>query len=446
MRLYNRALAATEVSTLYTSATSPDTTPPTTPGNVAATAVSSSQINLTWSASTDNVGVAGYKIFRNGSLAGSTTTALTYSDTGLTASMTYSYTVEAFDAAGNVSTPSTAVTATTLTPDTTPPTVSITAPTANATVSSTISVSATATDNVAVASVQFQLDGMNLGALLTSPPYTISWNTTTATNASHTLTAIATDTSGNAATSAAVTVTVSNASTGPPTQGLIGYWNFDEGSGTIAHDTSGSGYNGVVNGAVWTTGEINGALSFNGGAAYVVTPNIALGSTFSVSAWVNPAVTKQIGYGRILETQYNGGLYLGENSAGTKYKFIVNTGVGSTGGCGLGYLGARKAEQLRPDGIGNRHVRRDDSHTLLGWNRGRQRYVHGSSLSLTYRLRRQILCRRIWLERRDDEVRLYNRALAGTEVSTLYVPLARPILRLPPPRQCFRHARIRLAD
>jgi Concanavalin A-like lectin/glucanases superfamily len=68
-----------------------------------------------------------------------------------------------------------------------------------------------------------------------------------------------------------------------------------------------------------------------------LTPNIALGSTFSVSAWVNPAVTKQIGYGRILETQYNSGLYLGVNSSGTKYKFIVNGGAGSTGGCGLSY-------------------------------------------------------------------------------------------------------------
>ena len=134
-----------------------------------------------------------------------------------------------------------------------------------------------------------------------------------------------------------MTVTVSNTSTGPPTQGLIGYWNFDEGSGTVAHDTSGSGYNGTVYGATWTTGEINGALSFNGGAAYVVTPSIALSSTFSVSSWVNPTVTTQIGYGRILETQYNVGLYLGVNSSGTKYKFIVNSGSGSTGGCGLGY-------------------------------------------------------------------------------------------------------------
>src|SRR5262249_12416697 len=155
---------------------------PTTPGNVTATPVSSSQINVAWSASTDNVGVAGYKVLRNGNLAGSTTTALTYSDTSLAASTSYSYTVEAFDAAGNVSTPSTPVTATTLTPDATPPSVSITAPAANATVSGPTTVSANATDNVAVASVQFQLDGSNLGALLTTAPYTISWNTTTGTN------------------------------------------------------------------------------------------------------------------------------------------------------------------------------------------------------------------------------------------------------------------------
>ncbi len=426
VRLYNRALAATEVSTLYSSATAPDTTPPTTPGNVAATAVSSSQINLTWSASTDNVGVAGYKIFRNGSLAGSTTTALTYSDTGLTASMTYSYTVAAFDAAGNVSTPSTAVAATTLTPDTTPPTATITAPTANATVSSTVSVSATATDNVAVASVQFQLDGTNLGALLTSPPYTISWNTTTATNGSHTVTAIATDTSGNSATSSPVTVTVSNTSTGPPTQGLIGYWNFDEGSGTIAHDSSGSGYNGTVNGAAWITGEINGALSFNGGAAYVVTPNIALGSAFSVSAWVNPAVTTQIGYGRILETQYNGGLYLGVNSAGTKYKFIVNTGAGSTGHCGLVY-GCAEGGTITAGWHLVTATYDGTTGTLYvdGVVVATDTFTAPSATNLPLYVGRYYAGGYGWNGGVDD-VRLYNRALAATEVSTLYSSATAP--------------------
>src|SRR5262249_38058999 len=81
--------------------------------------------------------------------------------------------------------------------DTTPPTISIAAPGANSTVSSITTVSANASDNVAVAHVQFQLDGVNLGADLTAAPYSISWNTATATNGSHNLTAIARDTSGN---------------------------------------------------------------------------------------------------------------------------------------------------------------------------------------------------------------------------------------------------------
>src|SRR5215467_1095287 len=63
-------------------------------------------------------------------------------------------------------------------PDTTPPTVSITAPSNGATVSGAIAVSASASDNVGVAGVQFQLDGANLGAEDTSAPYSISWNTT----------------------------------------------------------------------------------------------------------------------------------------------------------------------------------------------------------------------------------------------------------------------------
>jgi len=91
----------------------PDTTPPTVPTSLTAAAVSSSQINLTWAASTDNVGVAGYKIYRNGSLLTSVTTGTTYSDTGLTSSTTYSYSVSAYDAAGNVSVQSASVSATT---------------------------------------------------------------------------------------------------------------------------------------------------------------------------------------------------------------------------------------------------------------------------------------------------------------------------------------------
>ncbi|ALA59766.1 fibronectin type III domain-containing protein [Nitrospira moscoviensis] len=89
-----------------------DTTAPTVPSNVVATATSASQINLTWNASTDNQGVTGYRIYRNGTQV-NTTTTLQYSDTGLSPSTTYAYTVAAVDAAGNVSSQSTGASATT---------------------------------------------------------------------------------------------------------------------------------------------------------------------------------------------------------------------------------------------------------------------------------------------------------------------------------------------
>ncbi|MDA8108931.1 MAG: Ig-like domain-containing protein, partial [Betaproteobacteria bacterium] len=75
----------------------------------------------------------------------------------------------------------------------------------------TVSVTASASDNVGVAGVQFRLDGANLGAEDTTAPYSVSWDTTSATNGSHTLTAIARDAAGNKSTSSPVAVTVSNA-------------------------------------------------------------------------------------------------------------------------------------------------------------------------------------------------------------------------------------------
>src|SRR5262249_31088762 len=99
--------------------------------------------------------------------------------------------------------------------DTTAPAVSITAPTAGATVSGTTTIGASASDNVGVVGVQFRLDGANLGAEATTSPYSLSWNTTTASNGLHTVTAVARDAAGNTATAAAVTVTVFNDTTPP---------------------------------------------------------------------------------------------------------------------------------------------------------------------------------------------------------------------------------------
>ena len=104
--------------------------------------------------------------------------------------------------------------------DITPPTASMTAPTAGSTVAGTVTVTADASDNVGVAGVQFKLDGANLGAEVTSAPYAISWNTTTAPIGAHTLTALARDAAGNVATSAGVDVTVANDVTASVISGL----------------------------------------------------------------------------------------------------------------------------------------------------------------------------------------------------------------------------------
>ncbi|MET7283635.1 glycosyl hydrolase family 8 [Kribbella sp. NPDC005582] len=89
-----------------------DTTPPSTPTGLAATGTTSSSVSLAWNASTDNVGVAGYVVYRNGTEVATTGTT-SYTDTGRTASTSYTYTVKARDAAGNLSAVSNAVTATT---------------------------------------------------------------------------------------------------------------------------------------------------------------------------------------------------------------------------------------------------------------------------------------------------------------------------------------------
>ena len=89
-----------------------DATAPSVPANLQATVISTSRIDLTWTASTDNVGVTGYRVYRDGSLVASPS-GTSYSDTGLSAGTTYAYRVAATDAAGNASAQCSAVDATT---------------------------------------------------------------------------------------------------------------------------------------------------------------------------------------------------------------------------------------------------------------------------------------------------------------------------------------------
>jgi hypothetical protein len=97
--------------------------------------------------------------------------------------------------------------------DNTPPTVSMTAPTAGSTVSGNATLSANAADNLGVNSVQFKVDGNNAGSADFIAPYSISWDSTSVSNGTHSLTAIATDSAGNSTTSTAVSITVDNGNT-----------------------------------------------------------------------------------------------------------------------------------------------------------------------------------------------------------------------------------------
>ncbi|MFA6467004.1 MAG: fibronectin type III domain-containing protein [Patescibacteria group bacterium] len=146
--------------------TTADTTKPSAPSNLTANVISSAKINLTWSAATDNVAVTGYTIFRNGTEIASTATT-TFSNIGLTASTTYTYTVKAYDAAGNKSANSNSISATTLTTST-----DITSPsaptnlTANPISTSQINLTwATSTDNVAVTGYSIFRNGAEIATV-----------------------------------------------------------------------------------------------------------------------------------------------------------------------------------------------------------------------------------------------------------------------------------------
>ena len=99
-----------------------DTADPSIPTNLSTASISSYAINLSWSASTDNVGVAGYKIYRDGNQIG-TSASISYTDNNLWPSTSYSYNIAAYDTADNTSDQTSTVSATTqdLPPSPTPP-------------------------------------------------------------------------------------------------------------------------------------------------------------------------------------------------------------------------------------------------------------------------------------------------------------------------------------
>ncbi len=190
------------------SVTIADTTPPTTPTGLTAAAAGSTGANLSWSASTDNVGVTGYIVRRNG-VQVATPATTSYADTGLSAATTYSYTVAARDAAGNISANSTSVSVTLA--DTTPPTTptGLTAAAAGST-GANLSWSAS-TDNVGVTGYIVRRNGVQVAT-----PATTSYADTGLSVGTYSYTVAARDAAGNISPNSA-TASVTIADTTAPT-------------------------------------------------------------------------------------------------------------------------------------------------------------------------------------------------------------------------------------
>jgi predicted outer membrane repeat protein len=194
-----------------------DWVPPTVPTGLTASAPTPTQVNLSWSASTDNVAVTGYTVYRGGSQLGAVNgSTLTFTDSTVVGLTTYSYTVDAFDAAGNHSSQSQAATVTTpAPPDTVPPTTpGGLAATATSPVNVQVSWTAS-TDDVAVSGYDVYRDSSIVATVGAS---TLIFNDAVAAGSTHTYTVDAVDVGGNhSATATPVTVTTPAADTTPPT-------------------------------------------------------------------------------------------------------------------------------------------------------------------------------------------------------------------------------------
>src|SRR5437867_789820 len=491
-----------------------DNTPPLI-STVSASSISSTGALITWVTNEASDSQVDYGLTTaygsSPPLNASLLTAHAMTLTGLLATTTYHYRVKSRDAAGNLAT-SADFTLTTLI-DSTPPTVSMTAPAAGSTVSGTVTISASATDNMGVVGVQFKLDGANLGAEVTAAPYSTSWNTTLGANGSHTLTAVARDAAGNTATSAAVSVTVSNAvpditppsvttnlsasavssslitlswtastdnvgvagyqiyrggsqiattsltsysDTGlspstayvyqvaafdaagnvsalsaaasaatlptPPadiSSGLGLYYKFDEGSGSIANDSSGNGNTGsLLRGTTWAAGQLCQAVSFDGLSGNVTastTTGLNLSATLTIAAWINPSDVSAAYRTIVVKGSYGARGY-GMNLINGKLNFIKVSVKDVSSSLAISTATWQ--------------------HVAITWNAATSEvkfYINGAlaqtvidSSASTAPLDTDKLLVRLWLNGGSyfagamDELRIYNRVLSATDILALY--------------------------
>ena len=442
---------ATSSSITVTVFNPPDTTPPTVSLTAPVSGAIVSNIVTLSVTATDNTGGSGMSnvTFLVDGVAVGISSNAPYSivwNSQSAANGSHGIQARAKDVAGNQTTSGTVtVTTRNTVPDTTPPSVNLTSPVGGAIVSNTVTLSATASDNTGgsgMASVTFFVDGGAVG-ISSNTPYSFLWNSQLVLNGTHTIQARAQDVAGNQTTSSGADVTVQNA--GPTlTTGFVGYWPFDDASGTTAKDSSGNGNNGTLVGdATWGTGYLFGCLSLDGQSGYVrvpSTPNLdRITNVVTICAWVkfgtnivhNAGDMQDVARKVISETS-NPAPY-------SAYDLVVQDFGGGTFKARIGVT--RSTDSTRgTSNWGNAHTYGPWYH-LAGVYDGStvQLYVNGmleSSVAFSGPILQtsQPLCIGRYgtvgeaLNGLIDDLRLYNRALSAAEIQTLFnaMPPAAP--------------------
>jgi hypothetical protein len=202
--------------------------------------------------------------------------------------------------------------------------------------------------------------------------------------------------------------------------GLVGWWKFDEGSGTVAYDSSGNGNDGnLINGPTWTTGKIGGALSFDGvNDSLEVSEDFFYGNSFSFSFWVHNSLnngntnstSNKLLFSNGTTTDPNKHLHFGFRQSGTLFfgfhdNDLESSSIGSS---------TWKLFSFTYDYSNKRRRIYVDSH-LVSSDMSSNHYLGRSNLVLG---KRSFTSNYFTLE--TDDVRIYDRALSAEEVQALY--------------------------
>ena len=187
--------------------------------------------------------------------------------------------------------------------------------------------------------------------------------------------------------------------------GLVGWWTFNEGAGTMAKDYSGNGYNATLSTSSWGVGVIGSAFNCVLGAK-ITTPSISIGTTFTISLWIKPT-SQSSSYGSLVsDSAGNNGLFFkstqklsfysgGNHENITAIPFGTWTHVVATVNSGALTFYLNGSPDGTNSGIG-------------AWTASRMGDDSGDTLNNSL----------------VDDPRIYNRALSAAEVAGLYWEVA----------------------